>query len=181
MPANTAIQTPSYRIRSIDLLRGLVMVIMALDHVRDLLHHDAFLYNPLDASKTTLVLDLPRWITHFCAPTFVMLSGTSAYLVGLRKGKQELSHFLLTRGLWLIFVDFTIMRLAFSFTPKLIGFSVLAVMGSGMILLSLLVYLPERVIPVIGLILIFFHNTLDGIQFTPGSTAQTSWRMTHAP
>jgi len=181
MPANAAIQTPSYRIRSIDLLRGLVMVIMALDHVRDLLHHDAFLYNPLDASKTTLVLYLTRWITHFCAPTFVMLSGTSAYLVGLRKGKQELSHFLLTRGLWLIFVDFTIMSLAFSFTPKLIGFSVLAVMGSGMILLSLLVYLPERVIPVIGLILIFFHNTLDGIQFTPGSTAQTLWSLLHAP
>jgi len=181
MTANAAIQTPSYRIRSIDLLRGLVMVIMALDHVRDLLHHDAFLYNPLDASKTTPVLYLTRWITHFCAPTFVMLSGTSAYLVGLRKGKQELSRFLLTRGLWLIFVDFTIMSLAFSFTPKLIGFSVLAVMGSGMILLSLLVYLPERIIPIMGLILIFFHNTLDGIQFAPGSTAQIIWSLLHSP
>lgn len=172
---------PSYRIQSIDLLRGLVMVIMTLDHVRDLLHHDAFLYNPLDPSKTTPVLYLTRWITHFCAPTFVMLSGTSAYLVGLRKSKKELSRFLFTRGCWLIFVDFAIMCFAFSFTPKLLAFSVLTVMGAGMILLSLLVYLPERIIPIIGLILIFFHNTLDGIQFTPGTSAQMCWSLLHAP
>lgn len=181
MTANAAAQPHSYRIQSIDLLRGLVMVIMALDHVRDLLHHDAFLYNPLDASKTTPILYFTRWVTHFCAPTFVMLSGTSAYLVGLRKSKQELSRFLLTRGCWLIFVDIAIMCFAFSFSPKLLAFSVLAVMGSGMILLSLLVYLPERVIAMIGLILIFCHNTLEGIQFTPGSTAQMFWSLLHAP
>lgn len=175
-----AIKTPSYRILSIDLLRGLVMVIMALDHVRDLIHHDAFVYNPLDATQTSPILYLTRWITHFCAPTFVMLAGTSAYLVGLRKPKKELSRFLFTRGCWLIFIDLAVMCFAFSFNPRFFAFSVLAVMGAGMMLLSLLVYLPERIIPAIGLTLIFLHNTLDGIQFPQGSAAQLAWNLVHA-
>jgi uncharacterized membrane protein len=169
------------RITTIDLLRGLVMVIMALDHVRDLLHHDAFFFNPLDETKTTPVLYLTRWVTHFCAPTFVMLSGTSAYLVGLRKTRQQLSSFLLSRGCWLIFADLVIMSFAWSFTPRLIAFGVLAVMGSGMILLALLVRLPDPVVPGIGLAMIFLHNTLDGVRFAPGSLAQNLWGLLHVP
>src|SRR5215213_5083844 len=100
---------PKERVRSIDILRGLIMVIMALDHVRDFFHDDALLHNPLDLASTTPILYFTRWITHLCAPVFVFLSGTSAYLVGLRKTKSQLSGFLVRRGLWLILVDLVVM------------------------------------------------------------------------
>src|SRR5690349_23607275 len=100
------------RIESIDLLRGIVMIIMALDHVRDYFHADAFLYNPVNLEKTDAAIFATRWITHFCAPVFVFLAGTSAWMVGSRKGKKELSMFLLKRGLWIIFLEFTIINFA---------------------------------------------------------------------
>jgi uncharacterized membrane protein len=92
MNSNT-IKIKTDRIGSIDLLRGFVMIIMALDHVRDYFHYDAFLYSPTDLSKTNVPLFFTRWITHFCAPVFVFLAGISAYLYGVKKGKKELSFF----------------------------------------------------------------------------------------
>src|SRR3954470_2491224 len=86
------------RVESIDLLRGIVMIIMAIDHVRDYFHHDAFLYSPTDLSRTSVVLFFTRLITHFCAPVFVLLAGVSAYLYGLKRSRRELSFFLLSRG-----------------------------------------------------------------------------------
>jgi uncharacterized membrane protein len=95
---------PGYRIDSIDLLRGLVMIIMALDHTRDFFHTSAWTQDPLDLATTTPLLYFTRWITHLCAPLFVFLAGTGAYFQSLKKSKKELSGFLITRGLWLLFV-----------------------------------------------------------------------------
>src|SRR5882672_10293991 len=97
-----------YRIKSLDILRGAVMIIMALDHTRDFFHFDAFLHDPLDLVNTSPYLYFTRWITHLCAPTFVFLAGISAFLQSERKPKKELSLFLIKRGLWLILIEITV-------------------------------------------------------------------------
>src|SRR4029079_17571451 len=106
---------PSYRIDSIDLLRGLVMIIMALDHTRDFFHKAALTDDPLNLATTTPILYFTRWITHLCAPIFVFLAGAGAYFQGLRKNKRQLSAFLIKRGLWLVFVEIVVIGFAFSF------------------------------------------------------------------
>src|SRR5438105_3732291 len=105
------------RIRSIDLLRGIVMIIMALDHVRDFFHVEAMTGDPTDMATTTPWLFFTRWITHFCAPVFMFLSGVSAYLSGRKKSKADLSLFLIKRGCWLVFVEAVIITLAWTFNP----------------------------------------------------------------
>src|SRR5687767_1352650 len=154
---------PRYRIHSIDILRGIVMVIMALDHTRDFFHNEAFTRDPLDAATTDPLLYFTRWITHFCAPVFVFLAGTSAYLSGRKKTKKELSAFLFKRGLWLVLVEVLIVTLGISFNPlyNAIFLQVIWAIGISMILLSLLIWLPFKVILVIGLIIVFGHNLLD--------------------
>src|SRR5262245_36177985 len=113
------------RIDSIDLLRGIVMVIMMLDHTRDFVHRAGFFFDPTDLTQTTPPLFFTRWITHYCAPVFVFLAGTGAYLQLARgKSKAELSRFLVTRGLWLIVLEVTLVRLgaSFSFDYRFLGF-----------------------------------------------------------
>jgi uncharacterized membrane protein len=100
--------TKRQRIQSLDLLKGLIMVIMALDHVRDYFHYDSFFFDPTDPTQTNGPIFFTRWITHYCAPAFSFLAGISAFLIGRRKSKADLSSFLLKRGLWLIFIEFTI-------------------------------------------------------------------------
>lgn len=169
------------RIESIDLLRGLVMIIMALDHVRDYFHADAFLYDPLDLERTTPVLFFTRWVTHFCAPVFVFLAGTSAFLVGRRKGPNELSSFLLKRGLWLIFLEFTVINFSWFFNVRFsfIALTVIWALAAGMIILAGVSRLPWKAILVLGIILVAGHHLLDG--FHPGETNEAAfgWAVLH--
>lgn len=173
--------TKANRVESIDLLRGIVMVIMALDHVRDYFHADAFLYDPTDLSQTSIVLFFTRWITHYCAPVFVFLSGTSAYLVGVRKGKKELSVFLLKRGLWLIFLELTVVNFAWFFNIHftLILLVVIWALGAGMIILAALIHLPKKAILMIGLLLVGGHNLLDNIHVDGNGWQAVAWAMLH--
>lgn len=151
------------RVQSIDILRGIVMIIMALDHVRDYFHNDAFQHDPLDPGTTTPILYFTRWITHFCAPTFVFLAGTSAYMIGLRKTKAELSSFLIKRGLWLVLIEVVVISLGWTFNPlyNTIIFQVIWAIGISMVLLGLAVRLPYGVIFAIGALVVFGHNILD--------------------
>src|SRR5215217_406882 len=143
-----------YRIKSIDTVRGLIMVIMALDHVRDFFHISAFTADPLDPAATSGMLFFTRWITHFCAPSFMLLSGISAYLSGQNKTARNTSSFLIKRGFWLIFVEIVFMTFAFSFdiTYRTIFLAVLWALGTSMISLGLLVrFLSPKAILVVGL------------------------------
>jgi len=173
------------RLDSIDLLRGLVMVIMLLDHTRDFMHADALRFDATDLTKTNVLLFFTRWITHFCAPVFVFLAGTGAYLQLMRgKSRRELSRFLLTRGLWLILLEFTVVRFGFTFN---LDYSFLGVaqviwaIGVSMIILAGLIYLPVSVIAAIGTGMIALHNIFDGIRVvtpTPGALGKL-WMLLH--
>jgi uncharacterized membrane protein len=153
----------SHRIDSIDLLRGLVMVIMALDHVRDFFHREAMTEDPLNFATTSPILFLTRWITHFCAPVFVFLAGVSAYLQGARKPKKELSAFLIKRGLWLILVEVTLISFAFTFDVRFsfLGLQTIWAIGISMVLLGLAIWLPYAAILTLGLLIVAGHNLLD--------------------
>ena len=153
----------SKRLHSIDLLRGTVMIIMALDHVRDYFHASAFLYDPTDLTRTDVPLFLTRWITHFCAPIFTFLAGASAFLNGTKKTKKELSFFLFTRGLWLVIAEVLIVTLGWTFNPAypVLILQVIWALGVSMMVLAGMIYLPLTAILVIGLALIGAHNLLD--------------------
>jgi uncharacterized membrane protein len=173
----------SPRIQSIDFLRGFVMVLMALDHVRDYFHADAFLYDPLDLSKTSVILYFTRWITHYCAPVFVFLAGTSAFMVGSRKGKNELSSFLLKRGLWLIFLELTVINFGWFFNINFLFLPLIVIwaLGVGMIVLAAASYLPWQAILGIGLVLTLGHNLLDPIHVEGQSGGAILWSIIHDP
>jgi uncharacterized membrane protein len=169
------------RIESIDILRGIVMVIMALDHVRDYFHAPANIDDPLNLATTTPILFFTRWITHFCAPIFVFLTGTSIYLQSLRKTKKELSAFLFKRGLWLIFVEFVIITMAWTFNPLYnnVAMQVIWAIGISMVILSAVIRLPFNVILVIGLLIVVGHNLLDIPEAAPGFKAGFWWDVLH--
>jgi uncharacterized membrane protein len=160
----------SSRVDSIDLLRGLVMVLMALDHTRDFFGNAQL--NPTDLSKATAALFMTRWVTHFCAPVFAFLAGTGAYLASASgRSRSDLARFLASRGLWLIFLDLTVMNfgLYFNPAPSLIFMLVLWSIGGSFLLLSALVYLPGRFIGAQGLLLIASHNFIELLPVSAGS------------
>ena len=170
------------RIVSIDLLRGIVMVIMALDHVRDFIHYGAFFSDPTDLATTTPAHFATRWITHFCAPVFVFLAGTAAYLYGAKQQtKKALSRFLFTRGLWLIFVEIVIVNFGINFDIhfSLIFLQVIWAIGICMLVLAALVYLPMPVIVAFGGLLVAGHNLLDDFSVTGGGPAAYVWYLLH--
>lgn len=166
------------RIASIDLLRGIVMVIMALDHTRDYFHADAMLFDPTDLSASNTAVFLTRWITHFCAPVFVFLSGVSAFLYGRKITKSELGRYLLKRGLFLVLLEITVMTFLLSFNPfyNLIFLEVIWAIGISMILLAALVQLPLRWLLAIGLVIFLGHNLLD---YAPVSSQNTLFLLLH--
>jgi uncharacterized membrane protein len=181
----SAVAAPAARLESIDVLRGLVIALMALDHTRDFFHYGVFQnWDPLDLSRTTPALFLTRWITHFCAPIFIFLAGTGASLSTTRgRSKGSLSWFLLTRGLWLIFLEVTFIRCLgwkYSFALNSVALIVIWAIGVSMIVLAGLVHLPRPVIAAFGLILIFGHNALDDISPSAWGSWANVWRILHA-
>lgn len=144
------------------------MVIMALDHTRDYFHEGGMTGDPTNLSTTTPLLFFTRWITHFCAPLFVFLSGTSIYLQSLRKTKKQLSIFLFTRGLWLIIAEITILNFGWSFDIHFSFFflQVIWAIGASMILLSVLVFFNYYILAALGIIITVSHNLLDNYTFT---------------
>lgn len=150
-----------YRVVSIDILRGAVMVIMALDHVRDYFHVSPV--DPTDMTATTPLLFFTRWITHFCAPTFVFLSGVSAFLSGQRKTGGERSVFLVKRGIWLVLIEMALVTLGWTFDPlyHVIILQVIWAIGWSMIALGVTLWLSPKAVPVAGLVLVLAHNITD--------------------
>ena len=181
------------RLDSIDLLRGIVMVIMMLDHTRDFVHNAVWEFDPTDPTRTNVALFFTRWITHFCAPVFVFLAGTGSYLQFLRgKSKRELSKFLITRGLWLIVLEVTVVKFGvfFNFDYRFLGFlQVIWVIGVSMIILAALIHFPLKFVVAFGLLMIFLHNLTDrftvqtwhGPESPIPSTLQKLWMLLHQP
>ncbi|MES2558171.1 MAG: heparan-alpha-glucosaminide N-acetyltransferase domain-containing protein [Bacteroidota bacterium] len=177
----TQIQTK--RIESIDILRGMVMLLMALDHVRDYFHIGANTGDPLDLQTTYPLLFFTRWITHFCAPVFVFLSGTSIYLQSQRKTSRELGLFVLKRGCWLIVAEWTIVAFGWTFNPNFvfIPFQVIWAIGISMVVLGLLLLLRVSypIILGLGIVIVAGHNILDTIEQAPGFESNFWWDILH--
>lgn len=159
----TLLPTSRNRIYSLDILRGAVMILMALDHTRDFFHFDASLHDPVNLPDTSVYLFLTRWITHLCAPTFVFLAGISAFLQSERKTKKDLSAFLIKRGLWLILIEVTVVTFAWTFDPAyhVLALQVIWAIGFSMTMMGLIIWLPMPLIFFLGAIITLGHNALD--------------------
>jgi uncharacterized membrane protein len=180
----SAVHAPR-RLQSVDALRGAIMVLMAIDHIRDYVHRGAMQFSPTDLARTTASIFLTRWITHFCAPVFFLTAGIGAYLWMSRghHSKSELSRFLFTRGLWLIFVELTVLRVVmFSevhYRGTLVILLILWAIGVSMIALAALCHLPTRVLAAVSVLILALHNTLDKIPATRFGRLAPLWDVLH--
>ncbi|MGE0864880.1 MAG: DUF1624 domain-containing protein [Vicinamibacterales bacterium] len=171
------------RLTSLDAWRGLIMVIMALDHVRDFIHAGAMTGSPEDLATTTPALFFTRWITHVCAPVFMFAAGAGAFMKVERGGSRaQLSWFLLTRGLWLVVLELTVMRLAMNFSldmsyPLLL--LVLWALGWSMVMMAALIHLPRQALMAISAILILGHNLFDGVRADTLGAWAPLWNVLH--
>jgi uncharacterized membrane protein len=160
---------PAPRIQSVDALRGAIMMLMAIDHIRDFVARSAQQFLPTDLTRTTPAIFLTRWITHFCAPVFMLTAGLGAYFWMTRghHSKGELSRLLIGRGIWLIVLEVTILRLILlsqiSFTANPVLLIILWAIGLSMIALAGLIYLPMRVLMGISIAIIALHNLLGDV------------------
>jgi uncharacterized membrane protein len=182
-PPSDTLASKSSRIEAIDLVRGLVMVIMVLDHVRDFFH-EFRQFDPTDLAKTTPILFFTRWITHYCAPIFVFLSGASAYLHGSRlPSRRDLSLFLLSRGFWLIVLELTVINFGWWFNVhfQTTLFQVIWAIGISMVCMAGIIHLPYSLMLALGLIIVFGHNLLDTLSFPPESGWYPVWSLIHQP
>lgn len=155
------------RIDSLDLLKGVVMVLMALDHTKDFFYKAPNLFDMTNPDNVTVGAYITRWVTHFCAPAFSFLAGTSAFLIGIKKSKTALTAFLLKRGIWLVFIEWTVVRFAWYFDVQFrnIDFATISSLGFSMIALAFIIKLPRNVILAFSLIMIGGHNLMDNIHF----------------
>lgn len=184
MTASTSVNTAAAapRLPSIDMLRGLAMVIMAIDHTRDFVHSAAMNFPPEDLGRTTTAIFLTRWITHVCAPTFMLCAGLGAWLRLQRTGSMaELSRFLWTRGLWLVVLELTVVRFGFFFN---VDYSVMFLLvfwalGMSMIALALLVRLPSAVLLAVSIGMILLHNLADGVSAARFGSFAWVWQVLH--
>jgi uncharacterized membrane protein len=172
------------RVQSVDALRGLVMIIMALDHVRDFFHTGAMTFQPDDLTRTTAALFFTRWVTHFCAPVFMFTAGVGAFFwLGRGRTKRQLTEFLWKRGLWLVLLELTAVRFAmtFSLTSGLVMITVLWALGWSMVILGLVVYLPVHVLAVLSISVIVLHNLADPVTASQFGSAAWVWNLIHQP
>lgn len=174
-----AVSERSARIASVDILRGLVMAIMALDHTRDFFSNTGF--NPRDVTEPALFLT--RWVTHICAPTFIFLSGLSAFLYGRGKTAWDLSRFLFTRGIWLILIDFTLIKFGWRFDFDILRMTggIIFAIGGAMIALAAIVWLPRWLIAGLAILIITGHNLFDSIRAHELGDATWAWHVLHEP
>ncbi len=169
------------RVDVVDVVRGIIMILMALDHTRDYFGDASA--SPTNLATTTAALFFTRWVTHFCAPTFFLLTGTGAYLSRRRRSVGDLSRFLVTRGLWLIVLELTVARFFWQFNVdyRITLLNVLWALGWAMIVLGLLVRLPVRAVAAIGMVMIATHNLLDGVQTASFGALAPLWTLLHSP
>ncbi|SFI83432.1 Uncharacterized membrane protein [Pseudomonas syringae] len=175
-------RAPASRLRSIDALRGLIILFMLLDHVREtfFMHHQVI--DPMDVTTTAPELFFSRTLAHLCAPLFVLLTGLSAFLYGEKhQGKTDVAAFLLKRGLFLIALEFTLVSFAwtFQFPPTIIYLQVIWAIGLSMVALSLMVFLPRWALVLIGVVIIAGHNLLDTVHFGVESAMHVPWAILH--
>ena len=174
------------RLAGLDALRGIVMILMALDHVRDFIHIGAMSYSPTDLTRTTPILFFTRWITHFCLPVFMFSAGAGAFLWWQRGGhtRDQLSRFLWTRGVWFVFLELTVMRFAYNFNFALrfpVLLLILWIFGICMAAMAVLIYLPMRWTLALSIVIILFHNCLDAINAKQFGPAAWLWNVLHQP
>lgn len=167
------------RIASVDILRGAIMIVMTLDHVRDFFTSATF--QPTDLTRTTTAYFFTRWITHYCAPGFMLTAGLGAFFLSRKKSKSELSRFLWTRGLWLVILDETLMHFALNFhlNYDLVILNVLWALGWSMIALAALIWLPIGAITVLSVAVIALHDLADGIQANQLGAMAPLWLLVH--
>ena len=178
------IKTKKERFEALDVLRGLTMVIMALDHARDFFSLGYVYYAPTDISMTHLSVFMTRWVTHFAAPTFIFLAGIGLFFASTRRTKKELAYLAISRGIWLIFLELTLVGFFWSFSPEFIyhpKVAVLFAIGVCMIAMGGLIYLPRYLIAFIAASMIFGHNFLDNIPVESFGSFEFLWYLIHMP